>query len=217
MTGETPAITVQAITAGKWRENCYVLHDDERNAVVIDPGDASDEIVGYIRSRALAVRAVVNTHGHYDHVAGVASLTRACPAPFYLHSRDRRILQHANLYRAVFDGHEMIEIPAVSGWLDELPALFQVGSMAIEVLETPGHTPGSVSLLIGRDLFSGDILFRGRVGRVDLPGGNRTELAASLRRLSSLGPDVRVHPGHGISTTIGDELASNADLREAIQ
>jgi hydroxyacylglutathione hydrolase len=208
---------IRAFVTGKWRENCYAVSDDQGNAVVIDPGDDFERIVDYLTRSDLKLLAILNTHGHYDHVGAVAPLRSAFGAPFYLHSRDLKLLRHTNLYRKLFDGERSIVIPEVDRFCDAPPDLLTFGGMKFEILHTPGHTAGGVSFVSGTDVFTGDTLFQGTVGRVDLPGGDERALNASLRTLSLLDPRMTIHPGHGKPSTIGAELRDNAAFRKALE
>jgi glyoxylase-like metal-dependent hydrolase (beta-lactamase superfamily II) len=209
--------TIRAFVTGKWKENCYAVSDGRGNAVVIDPGDDFETIVDYLIESGLKLLAILNTHGHYDHVGAVAALRWASGAPFYLHSGDLRLLRHTNLYRKLFDGERPIVIPQVDRFCDENQGQLTFGGMEFRVLHTPGHTAGGVSFVSGTDVFTGDTLFRGAVGRIDLPGGDERALRTSLRKLSLLDPEMAIHPGHGRPSTIGAELQDNAAFRKALE
>jgi hydroxyacylglutathione hydrolase len=209
--------TIRAFTTGKWRENCYVVGDEQGNAVVIDPGDDFETIVDYLVESGLRLLAILNTHGHYDHVGAVAPLRSAFGVPFYLHENDLKLLRHTNLYRKLFDGERPIVIPPVDRFCDERQYPLTFGGLQFRILHTPGHTSGGVSFVSGSDVFTGDTLFRGAVGRIDLPGGNERELRASLRKLSRLDPEMAIHPGHGRPSTIGTELKDNVQLRKVLE
>lgn len=186
--------------------NCYLLVDGG-DAAVIDPGqDVTDTLLRLAADNGWTYRAVYLTHGHYDHVGGVAALRRALPGlPVYLHradaGQDTQLFPTAHLGPLTFweDGEKLT-----------------LGSLCVELLHTPGHTPGSVALLCGDCLFTGDTLFRGSMGRTDFPGGDDAAMAASLRRLAALPGDYRVYPGHDRPTTLEEERHHNPYLREAM-
>jgi hydroxyacylglutathione hydrolase len=205
----SPVVAVHRIETGRWRENCYVLVAGNGEAVVIDPGADAGSIHSLIEATGVSVTAVLLTHGHFDHIGAVAELGRRHEVPCLLHPDDRALVRRANFYRALFEADDPIEIPIVELLESEARHLL-VGSLDVEVLPTPGHTPGSVCLRIGDELFSGDTFHRGVVGRTDLPGGNPDLLAGSLEMLRRLPSEIRVHPGHGEATTIGAELDSGA-------
>jgi glyoxylase-like metal-dependent hydrolase (beta-lactamase superfamily II) len=208
---------IQAFVTGRWKENCYVVSDEQANAVVIDPGDDFATIGAYLRESGFRLLAILNTHGHYDHVGAVAPLRAAFGAPFHLHQKDLTLLRHTNLYRKLFDGDRSIEVPEVDRFCDEIDTPLTFGGLQFRVLHTPGHTPGGLSFVSGPDVFTGDTLFRGAVGRIDLPGGNARDLCTSLHKLSRLDPELAIHPGHGRASTIGAELKDNAAFRKALE
>lgn len=202
-------LEVKTIVTGEWRENCHILHGPSRRAIVIDPGEDFGAIAGYIEAESLAVAAVINTHAHYDHVGSAAEIGARYNAPFHLHAGDHRLLRQANFYRVLFGGKRAITIPNVDVDLAGCPTL-AFGEVNIEVMHTPGHTPGSVSFLIGKYLFSGDTILGTRVGRTDLPGGDKAALRASVARLLQLPPDTIVYPGHGARAVLADIRAGLA-------
>lgn len=199
------AVTTECIVVGPWSVNCYLVHD-RRVGVIIDPGDDAPTIEGHIRRLGFEPVAIVNTHGHFDHVAGVAALQKRFGIPFFLHAGDKRLVTHANLYRSLAGDSTLIETPVPDRFLEPGERM-DVGGWPIEVLHTPGHTMGSVCLRAGDRLFSGDTLFSDGVGRTDLPGGNATQLAHSLAGLASLPPTLELLPGHGCASRLGDALS----------
>ena len=207
---------VHTIVTGEWRENCYVLRGDGRHAVVIDPGEDTDAIVDYLEKESLAVVAIINTHAHYDHVGSVADIRARHNAPFHLHAGDHRLLKQVNFYRVLFGGKRTIAIPDVDVDLCACPTL-TFGGLTIEVIHTPGHTPGSVSFLTEGCLFSGDTLFGSRVGRTDLPGGDKAALGASVQRLLQLPPETVVFPGHGARASLAEILSANREAAELLR
>jgi glyoxylase-like metal-dependent hydrolase (beta-lactamase superfamily II) len=202
---------------GRWRENCYILGSESGDAVVVDPGSQAEEIGNLVDAKGWRVVGILNTHSHFDHVGGVAGLMERFGAPFYLHGADERLLKSANLYRMLFEAREAIRIPSVTQDIAQLPETFTVGAFEITWIATPGHTPGSVCLRIGDALFSGDTLMQGAVGRTDLPGANRDQLLASLRKLMELPRVTRVYGGHGPSTTLEAEFSPGARVWGLLQ
>lgn len=211
------AIFAEQIIAGRWQANCYVVHKITGDALIVDPGDEPGRIIDYVERKRLRICAILGTHGHHDHIGAVTTLKNAFAVPFYLHSGDVRLLKYANLYRQMCDGSDPIVPPSVDYHIDKVEIPIRVGEFSIDVLFTPGHTRGGVCFLIGDFLFTGDTLLNGRVGRVDLPGADRTALCDSLRKLSVLPPETKVCPGHGRTTTLLEEWRANRELREAIE
>jgi hydroxyacylglutathione hydrolase len=209
-------VTIKKIVTGKWKENCYIVHNLNKEALIIDPGGSASSIKQFIEENELKVLAVLNTHAHYDHIGGIYELKDAYSTPFYLHSEDRKLLKSANFYRVIFDGDQPVKIPQVDYYFDQINMPVLLGDFTIYVIFTPGHTDGSVCLLIRDMLFSGDTLLKGEIGRIDLPGGNKLELAKSLRSISQLSRKLKVLPGHGKETTIACELANNRKISEVL-
>lgn len=200
----------ERLVVGPLQCNCYIVGDpDTRLAIVIDPGDQADDILAAVERHGLRLVAVAATHAHFDHVLAAAGIRERAGVPFYLHDDDLAVLDLLQEAGRFFLGAELPPPPEVDrryGDGDELTA----GAVRLGVIHTPGHSPGSVSLLApGEALFSGDTLFAGSVGRTDLPGGDTEQELASIRsRLFTLG-DLPVFPGHGIETSIGREKVSN--------
>ena len=133
-----------------------------------------------------------------------------------MHSEDKKLLKSANLYKEIFEGDHFVKIPQVDRYFDQIKNPVQLGNFTINVVYTPGHTDGSVCLLVKDMIFTGDTLFKGNIGRVDLPGGDKKNLLNSLIKISKLSKDLKVFPGHGKTTTIGHELANNKKFSEIL-
>jgi len=201
---------VQAITVGPLAVNCYLAWDaDTRQGVVIDPGDDPDDIADVIAATGMTPTAVLLTHGHVDHIRGVGGLVRRYPVPVYVHAADR------GLYLSPANALEPW-LPAAGGLPEPVVDLPGCGGLAVCVLATPGHTPGSVCFHLPQAgvLFSGDTLFCGGVGRTDLPGGSGLALDRSIRSVVyALAAETLVYPGHGDVTTVGAEKRTNPFVR----
>jgi len=159
--------------------------------------------------------AIINTHAHFDHTGAVAGLKNYYKIPFYLHSSDNRLLQYLNFYRKLIFQGEPVEIPTVDFFLDNMDEL-TISEFHFRIIHTPGHTKGSICLLIDNFLFTGDTLLRNNIGNLNFPESNRDELFKSLKKLSCLDKKITIFPGHGESSSLAEELANNRKLIEVI-
>lgn len=204
---------LERLVVGPLGVNCYILGDDAtREAFVIDPGGNARDILNALQQHHLKVSAVVNTHAHFDHVVALDEIRAATDAPFMIHVDEADMLAKAQASAALFGLAIPLQKPAdrLLHEGDELNA----GKISLKVLHTPGHTPGGICLLNGKNLFVGDTLFQGSIGRTDFPGGDYGTLMRSIRdKLFPLPDDTVVYPGHGPSTTLREEKALNPFLR----
>ena len=209
-------IEVQAV--GPFFKNGFVLGcEDTREAVLIDPGDEAPALLAFADRQSLSIRHILLTHAHVDHVTGVAAAKRALRVPVHLHRDDLFLYERAVESGSMFGLHVEPQPP-----IDEfyMPGeIIAFGRYEVRPHHTPGHCPGGVCLQVGRkgeagnDLFVGDTLFAGSIGRTDLPGGDYATLIRSIRTvLFAFGDDAKVYPGHGPATTIGEERRSNPFL-----
>lgn len=195
--------------------NCFIVGDPAtKEAIVIDPGGDAQTVAGVLQERSLRVTAIVATHAHFDHLIAAQALRELTGAPFYMHAADRPLLDWYEESARMFLGVEIGPPPDIDTSADEGDALV-AGDVRLDVVHTPGHSPGSISLFAPAAVFSGDALFAGSIGRSDLPGGDGRLLIGSIKeKLLVLDDDVAVHPGHGPSTTVGAERRSNPFVGE---
>jgi len=205
---------IERFTVNHLGENTYLVYDDTRECAVIDPGCYSDDERKAITSRIaqldLRPKYIINTHCHIDHVIGVNFLKKTYGIPFAANSADQYLLDKAEAFATVWkwklDGEIKIDIDCTEG------TEFHIGNSILKCAATPGHTPGGIVIYSEQDKFmmTGDTLFKGTIGRTDLPGGDYDTLIASIRnRLMRFDSLYNVHPGHGESTTIGVEAGEN--------
>ena len=200
---------VKVMQVGQLGTNCYILEDETTNkAAVIDPGDEADRIWKVLQEDGAEVEYILLTHGHYDHTTGVPELKKHVPqAQVYIHRADAN-----GAGSSLFPLASQVPDLRNYGEGDTLT----LGSLTIQVLETPGHSPGSVTLKVGDVLFTGDTLFCGSMGRTDFAGGSYEQIMASLKRLGQLEGDFHVCPGHDATSTLARERQYNPFLREAM-
>lgn len=198
------------LVVGPLQCNCYIVGDpDTHEAIVIDPGDDADRLAESIAAKGLTVTAIVATHAHFDHVVAAERLRALTGAPFYLHADDKPLLAWVQESGRMFLGIDLPPPPEVDTEAREGDRLV-AGAVGLEVVHTPGHSPGSISLVADGAVFSGDTLFAGSIGRTDLPGGDTQALLDAVKdKLFRLDADLPVYPGHGPATTLGQERETN--------
>jgi glyoxylase-like metal-dependent hydrolase (beta-lactamase superfamily II) len=212
-------IIVETQAVGPFFKNGFVVAcAQSREAVLIDPGDEVAALLAFVERERLNVRHILLTHAHVDHITGLAAARRVLDAPIRLHRDDQFLYDRAVEMGAMF-GLRVEPPPPVDRYYEPGESL-AFGSCEARPHHTPGHCPGGVCLQIGpaggagKDLFVGDTLFAGSIGRTDLPGGNYATLLNSIRGvLFAFGDDARVYPGHGPATTIGQERRTNPFLQ----
>ena len=209
------ALVSSSIALGPFATNAYLITDPvTRETAIVDVGFEAARIIAHVREQGLVVRYLLNTHAHYDHLAGMRELQQALGGEWWMHPADRPLAAALAAQGAMFD----LPPAAPPEALHELAEgqTLALGSEMLEVIHTPGHSPGSVTFRSGDRLWVGDVLFAGSVGRTDLPGGSSEALAHSIRaRLFPLGDRLRVLPGHGPETSIGAERMTNPFVGDA--
>ncbi len=191
---------INLLTLGAYQTNCYILSGDGKNALVIDPGYAPQTILSALEAKGLTLAAILLTHGHFDHVGAVSALVAETDCSVYLCEKELSLppmmtagpLTYTHTY----------------GEGDEIT----LAGLTFAVWQTPGHTPGSVCLKFGDQLFTGDTLFAGSCGRVDFPGSSPAQMRSSLARLAEIEEDLTIYPGHGERSTLFEEKLRNPFL-----
>jgi len=198
---------IKTLTVGMMQNNCYIVTDEATmKCAIIDPGAESNTILDYIESNKLKPEAIFITHGHFDHSMALEGVLDAVSIPVYINkkevkkrgARERHLLEEYKNMKYCKDGDAVC-----------------VGNLVFEIIDTPGHSPGSITIICNDALFTGDTLFHGDCGRTDLEGGSRETILRSLRRLAELEGDFEVYPGHEESTTLNTERNNNLDMRIA--
>ncbi len=206
---------VEMLTVGPFQENCYVVGDEvSGEGALVDPGDEATRIALAVEQTGLEIGQIIITHAHIDHVGAIASLVAEYVCPVLMHEEAEAMLKTVP-QQAMMMGLRFGQVPKVDRHVADEEVL-EVGSLRLRSLYTPGHAPGHLAFLVEGEkvVFSGDALFAGSVGRVDLPGGSMEVLMRSIEdRLMPLPDDTRVLSGHGPETTIGRERMTNPFLR----
>ena len=206
---------LEMLTVGPFQENCYVLGDEASGVgAVVDPGDEASRIAMAVEQTGLEIGSIIVTHAHIDHVGAVAALVDEYSCPVLMHAEAEPMLEQVPT-QAMMMGLRFGKVPTVDHHIGE-GEMVEVGALRLRPLYTPGHAPGHLAFYIEEEglVLSGDALFAGSVGRVDLPGGSMEVLMRSIEeRLMILPDETRVYPGHGPQTQIGNERVSNPFLQ----
>lgn len=208
---------VERLVVGPFESNCWILGCEKtREGVVIDPGDDAERILQVVNRHSLSLKYAIQTHAHLDHISATAAIQVETGAEVLIHEAEQLLLDNLSAQASLF-GLPAPAAPTVNGYIREGDKI-SFAEYTLSVIETPGHSPGGISLkLEGPEklLFTGDALFQGSIGRTDLMGGSYSQLVDSIReKLFPLDDDTVIHPGHGESSTLGAEKRLNPFLRE---
>lgn len=202
---------IQLFVENPIQTNCWVVIDEESNeAIIIDLGGGYSKMKSYIKEQGANLKAILCTHGHFDHIMGIPKMQEGTDnIPVLMNEKDKLFAENINDMLELFGFENKYPPVKITQYIDENSNIY-IGNHKIQVIETPGHTQGGVCFKIDNLLFSGDTLFAGQIGRCDLPGGNYNELINSLKtKLAPLEGDILVYPGHGPSTTLKREKLYN--------
>lgn len=199
------------LVVGMLQENCFILYDEDKNAFIVDPGGSSELIIETIEKNELNLKFILLTHGHVDHVGAVATLKEKYNLDVYMSLEDKDFLESPETVRSSTFG--LKTNPAKVDHLVKEGDEIAFGDNKIKVIETPGHTLGSVCYLYKNILFAGDTLFNGSIGRTDFPESDHNKMMESLKKLKNLDDDIYVLSGHGPETQMGNEKLNNPFMR----
>ncbi|MCK8816807.1 MBL fold metallo-hydrolase [Natroniella sulfidigena] len=196
--------------------NCYLVTDEEGAGIIVDPGGGKDTILNYIEQEELNIKAIVLTHYHYDHILAVEDLQQELQVPVWIHEADAE-----GLLKPELNLSSSPSVPSVSIEADKLlqdGEKIKVGQLKLEIIHTPGHTPGGICIKIDDILLTGDTLFKGSVGRTDLTGGSYQQLADSIsQKVMKLDDQLEVYPGHLGQSTLGRERKRNRIVKDMLK
>lgn len=203
---------LEGFGVGPLQGNCYIIGCEEtREAAVVDPGDEAQRILQRLKKQNLNCRYIILTHGHVDHIGAVGEVREATKAQVLIHTKDAKMLTSASHNLSFMTGPSL-KFKEAERLLEDGDTI-RIGKLTVDVIHTPGHTPGGISLKVGNYIISGDTLFESSVGRSDFPGGSHQQLINSIKqKLLVFPPQTIVLPGHGPATTIGRESKYNPFL-----
>lgn len=188
-------IQVKKFVVGPLATNCYVVYDIESlDAIIIDPGYPDPRILDYISKESLNLKSIFLTHGHFDHIMGLTYFTQSSKTNVLIHKFDEPLLRDPYKNHSIFLGEPF----SFSGEVEQINSegIIKSGSIELKIIETPGHTKGSICILLDKFLFSGDTLFLDAIGRTDFPESEPEKMEESIKRLLKIGSDIILHPGH---------------------
>ena len=205
-------LKIKNIISGQFEVNCYLVYDGTTKAcIIIDPGEDDKLVIKEIENLELKPELLINTHGHFDHILSDDIIRKKYNIPLAIHKDDVDFLSDVNKNASYVIGKPVtINNPEI---IFEKEQTYQTSFCKYSIINTPGHTPGSVCILIDNNLFSGDTVFAGSIGRTDFPCSSPSAMKKSLQKIKQLDKNIQVYPGHGPSTNMENELSSNFYLR----
>jgi hydroxyacylglutathione hydrolase len=197
---------IKTVKTGSWKQNCFIVLNDNNEALIIDPGDDSAEIIKAIDEDGITPLAIVNTHAHFDHIGAVSALKKKYNIPFYLHKNESSLLKRGNLYKMAFMSVANIEIPTTDVFITNDTTSLKIKDFDLIIHQTPGHTSGGICIQIENYLFVGDTILTSNLVPKNLPEENIPLLQKSFAYLDTLDPHLTVMPGHGGPTELGAKI-----------
>ncbi len=201
-------LKINKLELGFFSVNCYIL-ETQRFSCLIDPGADFDIIDDFILKNNIRIDFILNTHGHYDHIGAVNSVADKFNIPFYIHKNDEQLIKDPSLNLSAVFGNTNYKVKKYDLIEEEKNLL----GFNIETFNLPGHTPGCILIKYEDVIFSGDVLFKGSIGRTDLALGSPPEMSKSLKRFKDFNPSCRIYPGHGPETKLDFEIKNNYYLK----
>tara|TARA_B110000240_G_scaffold166937_1_gene188505 strand:+ start:14144 stop:14767 length:624 start_codon:yes stop_codon:yes gene_type:complete len=196
-------VIINKITLGNWKENCYLISCEDE-AWIVDPGDDFEKIIRDLNLNDYKLKGIINTHGHFDHIGAVAQIKEKYDIPFFIHSKDKRLLTQGNLYRRMVGNMAIYKTPTIDEYLDNIE-YFELKTHKIFIHHSPGHTNGGVCFEICENLFAGDMLLKNNNFSFNLPGANKELMSLSLNYIFEKFKGFKIHPGHGELFILDDD------------
>jgi hydroxyacylglutathione hydrolase len=197
---------IKTLALGPLEANCYIVQLEEIN-IIIDPGAQPDAIIDYLDSRSLVPDFIINTHGHFDHIEAVSGLIEKYNIPFYIDSAEENLIADPDKNGSSFFGENNLSLKTYN--LINAKDQQYFNKNGIDIIRTPGHSPGSITIKIEDCLFTGDLLFKGSIGRTDLAGGDTGQIKDSLLKIKNMDRNYLIYPGHGPATELKYEIENN--------